>query len=111
MQPPQVPTDSLASLAARIRAGNRAAEQELVDQFYQRIYLMAYARTRDSDIARDLAQDSVIAVIVAFRGGQLRDPDKTPHFVAGTARNVINNYLRTRVRRKEVELSGLELAS
>ena len=33
-----------------------------------------------------------------FDGEQLRDPERLAGFVHGTARNVLNNYLRTRSR-------------
>ena len=40
----------------------------------------------------------MLAVVRALRGGQLREPERLAAFVYGTARNVINNYLRTRSR-------------
>src|SRR3954470_21970871 len=100
--PTPAPADT--SLAARIRAGNSSAEEELVSLFYQRTYWMACARIRDREIACDLAQDAIMAVIMAFREGKLRDPDKLSQFGAGTSRNIINGYLRTLQRRKETGL-------
>ena len=93
-------------LAERIRQGDASAEEELVEIFCDKIQLMTLARTRNSEIARELAHDVMIAVLCALRRGQLREPEKLAAFVRGTARNTINDYLRTRARQPiEVELS------
>ncbi len=87
-----------ATLAHRIRAGDRAAEEEFVGWFSQRIFVMALVRTRDAEAARDLRQDALIALLDALRKGHLREADKLAAFVYGTARNVINNHLRARAQ-------------
>jgi len=90
--------DSGAALFERIRLGDAAAEGELVESFGGKVYAMAVVRTRDREASRDLVQDVLWAVIQALRGGHLRAPDKLAAFVSGTARNLINNYCRTRGR-------------
>jgi RNA polymerase sigma-70 factor (ECF subfamily) len=80
---------------------NTGAEEELVRLYHGRIRLMAYLRTRDREAARDLAQETMLAVIRNLRDGRLLDPDKLPNYISGTARNLINNYLRLRRRRPE----------
>lgn len=90
--------DASAALFERIRLGDAAAEEELVQSFGGRVFAMAVARTRDREASRDLVQDVLWAVVQALRGGQLRAPDKLAAFVSGTARNLINNYCRTRTR-------------
>ena len=87
-----------SSLAERIRGQESSAEEELVSLFGDRIRFLVLARTRDPEIARDLAQEVMLAVVRALRGEQLREPERLTGFVYGTARNVINNYLRTRSR-------------
>ena len=64
-------------------------------EFSHRIFVMGVARTHDREAARELVQDVLIAVIGALRKGQLQDADKLAAFVHGTARNLINNQLRT----------------
>jgi RNA polymerase sigma-70 factor (ECF subfamily) len=66
--------------------------------FGDRVRFLVLARTRDPEVARDLAQDVMLAVVRALRTDQLRDPERLAGFVYGTARNVINNYLRVRSR-------------
>ena len=93
-----ISADACLALFERIRLGDAAAEDELVESFGGRVYAMALARTRDREASRDLVQDVLWAVVQALRGGHLRAPDKLAAFVSGTARNLINNYCRTRAR-------------
>ncbi|MDQ3213333.1 MAG: hypothetical protein M3Q85_11715, partial [Acidobacteriota bacterium] len=94
------------TLADRIRAGDPAAEDELVRSFSQRLFVMALVRTREA--ARDLRQDVLIAALDALRKGQLRERDKLEAFVYGTARNVINNHLRARAQEPASESGALD---
>jgi len=81
-----------------------AAEEELVKTYRRGVFAIAAARTRDREAALDLTQEVLIAALKALREGQLREPEKLAAFVHGIARNLINNYLRTRVRRAECDL-------
>jgi RNA polymerase sigma-70 factor (ECF subfamily) len=98
-----------ASLVERIRAGDSTAEAELYAAYSRGIFLIATVRTRDSEAARDLTQDVFLAVLAAVRAGQLRNAEKLPAFVQGTARNLINNFLRSRAHRAECDLPDAEL--
>jgi RNA polymerase sigma-70 factor, ECF subfamily len=87
-----------ADLVSRLAQGDPAAEGLLVEHFTPRIRAMMMARTRDGDLARDLTQDTLIALLQALRQGQLREHDRLPAFAHGIARNIVNNYFRTRQR-------------
>jgi RNA polymerase sigma-70 factor (ECF subfamily) len=92
------------SLAQRIFEGDSLAEQELVTTYRRGVLVIATARTRDREVALDLTQDVLVAVLQALRDGKLREQDKLSAFVNGVARNLINHYLVSRVRRAECEL-------
>ena len=77
----------MADLVARIAAGEQAAEEELVRTYSRRVYSIAAARTRDREIARDLTQDILLAVIKAVRADHVREADKLVAFIQGTAKN------------------------
>jgi len=85
-----------AELAIRIQAGDRDAEDELHRWARPRVFAMLLARTRDRETSHDLCQDVMIAVLQALRAGQLRDPHKLAAFIQGIARNIANNYLRSK---------------
>jgi RNA polymerase sigma factor (sigma-70 family) len=84
----------LQDLVNQIRRGDASAEAELVKQFTHRVFAMATVRTHNREAARELVQDVLMAVIGALRKGQLQDSSKLGAFVHGTARNLINNWLR-----------------
>lgn len=87
-----------SSLAERVRTREPSAEEELVSLFSDRIRVLVLARTGDPETARDLAQEVMLAVVRALRDEQVREPERLAGFVYGTARNVINSYLRARNR-------------
>jgi RNA polymerase sigma-70 factor (ECF subfamily) len=89
-------------LARRIEQGEPSAEAELADLFHQRVKVFASVRLHGSDAASDVAQDTIVAVIEALRGGRLHEPFNLPGFVLGTARNLVNNYHRRAARNAAV---------
>lgn len=91
----------LASLVSRVASGDPAAEHLLLEHFAPRVRAMTMARTRDADLARDLTQECLIAVLVAARKGQIREMDRIAAFVCGVVRNVINNHRRRTVKLQE----------
>ena len=69
-----------------------------------RVRAMALARTRNPDLARDLTQESLIAILQAARKGQIRDLERVAAFACGVARNIINNQRRRTARHPEVSI-------
>jgi len=103
-------TPDLAALVTRVATGDPLAEGELVAHFAPRVRAMALARTRDHDLAKDLTQETLLAVLQACRKGQVRDHDRVVGFVCGVARNVINNFKRRNLKRPESPLDDESMA-
>jgi DNA-directed RNA polymerase specialized sigma24 family protein len=101
MNDPSVAAAAAGLLAQRILAGDRSAEDELVSTYRRGVFVIAVARTRDRDAANDLTQEILIAILKALRDGQLREATKLAAFIQGTARNLINNYLRCKAHHTE----------
>jgi RNA polymerase sigma factor (sigma-70 family) len=95
----------------RIASGQAADEAALAEHFAPRVRAMVRGRLRQGDAVHDLTQDTLLAVILALRKGQLRDAERLPAFVLGVARNVVNNHLRGVHRRGENELDADVAAS
>jgi RNA polymerase sigma-70 factor, ECF subfamily len=93
--------EELARLAGRVAAGDSDAEAALVSHFTPRIRAMMIARTRNIDLARDLTQETLIAVLQAARSGRIRDTERVAAFVHGVARNIVNNHVRSARSRAE----------
>jgi len=100
-RPPIPDPETQASLARRVHIGDAAAEETVVAVFHERVRLLALARTRVPEVAEEVAQDALVAVITALRAGQLRDGERLTAFVYGTARNYIRDYFRTSSRRPQ----------
>jgi RNA polymerase sigma factor (sigma-70 family) len=88
--------EALSCLAGRVAAGDPEAEGQLVELFQRRVFLLMVSRTRNAETARDLVQETLMAVLGALRAGKLREPERLPAFVLGTARNVASYHLRAR---------------
>jgi len=100
-----------ASLAERIKAGDSAAEEELVSTYRRGVLAIARARMRDLETAKDVTQDVLTEALKEIRAGKLREPDKLSAFIEGIAHNVINSLVRTKIRRAECSLDNAELAT
>jgi RNA polymerase sigma-70 factor (ECF subfamily) len=85
-------------LVARVRAGDADAEAELARRFGPRMRALCLARTRRPDLANDLAQDAMIALLLELRRGGLRDSAALPAFAAGIARNIVRSEHRSSTR-------------
>lgn len=82
-------------LVHRIQQSDAAAEEELGAYFHPRVVTLAAVRLRDAEAAKEIAQETLLAVLQAVRGAKVREPQKLPAFVYGTARNLVNNHVRS----------------
>lgn len=103
-----VPNSTLddAELVARLQAGDPEAETALAERFGPRMRALCLARTRRPELAADLAQDAMIALLLELRRGSLRDPAALPAFAAGIARNVVRAEHRASTRHDLHPLDG-----
>ncbi len=91
------------ALVARLKAGDRAAASDLVDEYYQQIYLFMRRLGHDRQSSEDLTQE------VFFNAwhhiGQLKDERALNSWLYRIASNVSNLYWR---RHKHKEVIGIE---
>jgi RNA polymerase sigma-70 factor (ECF subfamily) len=93
-------------LVDRIRSGGPAAGDEFVTIFGERIRVMMIVRVRDEQTAQELTQDALLASWRAIRDGRLREATRLGAFVHGTARNVVNNFIRSNIDRPQMQSLG-----
>jgi RNA polymerase sigma factor (sigma-70 family) len=94
------PSESeLVELANRIAQGDTVAENRLVQLYSERVRVMATHRTRDPEASKELVDDVMMAAIQALRSGKVRETGRLGAFIHGTAKNLINNFQRSRSRR------------
>jgi DNA-directed RNA polymerase specialized sigma24 family protein len=81
-----VPVDRPAAdpggLVGRIGRGDATAEEELVLTFERDVYRLLRGRMRDVEVAKELANDVLMAVVCALRAGRLLDASEQDERIA-----------------------------
>lgn len=98
------PDQKRHSLVARLRAGDRVAAAELVDGYYQQIYLFMRRLGHDRQISEDLTQESFFNAWHHI--GQLRDGKALDSWLYRIAANVSKLYWR---RHRHKEVAGIDI--
>ena len=96
------------SLAARLRTGNRAAAAELVDIYYQQIYLFMRRLGHDGQVSEDLTQQSFLQAWQHI--DQLRDGKALNGWLYRIAGNVSKLYWRKHKAGRSVSIEGIDVA-
>jgi RNA polymerase sigma factor (sigma-70 family) len=91
-------------LVERSRRSDARAFGELVARHQQLVFGVALAHCRDRALAEDVAQEAFVA---AWRDlDRLRDGTRVGPWVAGIARNLAANAVRTRARREQIAIDA-----
>ena len=91
-----------ASLVARIREGESAAEETLVERYQRGVLYQLGRMTSDRALCEDLSQDTFCLVLEKVRAGEVREPQRLAGFIRNTARNVFIADYRKKSRRGEL---------
>jgi len=84
-------------LVDRIRAGDAAAESDLVSRYARGVRMIVSRGTRDRSIVDDLCQDTFRIAIEKIRLGDVRDAKRLSGFICSLARNLtIEHFRRSR---------------
>lgn len=97
-------TADLPGLVARVVAGDRQAEFELVDRFRKGVVVLARRHCRPLDpAADDIAQDVLMAMLERVRAGAIKEPAALPAYL----RTAVVHAAAARYRpRREQSLDG-----
>jgi RNA polymerase sigma-70 factor (ECF subfamily) len=98
-------TASDQQLVERMKAGDEAAYQTLLDRFERPIYRFFYYSVTREDQACDMCGETFSEFVGALYGGKLRDPSRLTGFVWGIARNVLLRHRRRSNRLTCTEIS------
>jgi RNA polymerase sigma-70 factor (ECF subfamily) len=97
-----------ATLAQRIRDGDRSAESELVQTFSRGIRVILRHIAREPALVEDLHQDTFRIALERIRAGALRDASQLGGFLAGLARNLAIEHFRKARRSVPEDDAGLD---
>ena len=89
-------------LQARIAAGDRGAEEQLIASFGPRIRAFVASRAAGRDFAEEVVQDTMMALVGALREGRLRAPENLAALAYGIARNKLADAIRKASRHRTV---------
>lgn len=92
-----------AELVRRIRAGESAAEREMVERYSRGVFFLLREMTRDEARADDLHQEAFRLAIEKVRGGELKEPEKLAGFIRQLARNLFIAQHRQRAKQPTVD--------
>lgn len=96
------------SLAARLKAGDRAAAAEFVELYYEQIYLYFRRLGHDRQVSEDLAQESFLNAW--YHIGQLRDGRALSSWLYRIAGNVSRLYWRKHKGRGQTSVEAIEVS-
>jgi RNA polymerase sigma-70 factor (ECF subfamily) len=86
-------------LVRRIGQGDRRAEEELVRRYQRGLIYLLKRRTRDPELALDLAQDTFRIAIEKLRHVPIEQVDRVAAYLRGTALNLATAEGRKNARR------------
>ncbi|MHC4363316.1 MAG: RNA polymerase sigma factor [Planctomycetota bacterium] len=96
------------SLAVRLKGGRREAADELVDKYYEQIYLYMRRLGHNSSISEDLTQESFLQAWQHI--GQLRNDGSLNSWFYHIASNVSKLYWRRHRGKESTILDGFDVA-
>lgn len=101
-----------ADLVARIGRGARDAEEAMVRRYGAGLLYLLRRRTRDSDLALDLRQDTFRVAIEKLRSSPLEEPQHLAAYLRGVALNLWIAHQRKAARRAtSVDSEAVEAAA
>jgi len=108
MGPPSATAREGASLAERIRAGDAAAEKDLVERYSRGVRVILRNAGADRFAEDDLHQETFRIALEKIRKGDLREPSLLNRFIAGLARNLATDHFRRKARLPSEDPETLE---
>ncbi|HME89949.1 MAG TPA: sigma-70 family RNA polymerase sigma factor, partial [Myxococcaceae bacterium] len=105
---PTASEQSAAPLAERIRAGDAAAERELVEEYSRGLKVILRHVGADAFAVDDLHQETFRIALGKIRAGELRDAARLSGFIASLARNLATDYFRRGTRSATSDSAALE---
>jgi RNA polymerase sigma-70 factor (ECF subfamily) len=88
-----------AELVRRIGQGDRRAEEELVRRYQRGLTYLLKRRTRDPQLALDLAQETFRIAIEKLRKSPIDQVERVVGYLRGTALNLMSADIRKNMRR------------
>ncbi len=96
-------------LLAQIAQGDKESEQELVSRYWRGLLFVLCRRTKDPDLAADLAQDTFLVVIDKARKDEIKNPAGFSGFIRQVGINLMIAHYRKEKRRSTDGYSDIDI--
>jgi RNA polymerase sigma-70 factor (ECF subfamily) len=83
-----------ADLVRRIIAGDRKAEEELIERYSRGVSIIIRREAGNAAVVDDLRQETFRIAMEKIRRGDVREPEKLSGFICGVARNLTISHFR-----------------
>lgn len=87
-------------LLQRMAEGDASAESELVERYSRGLRFLLRRKTRNSELAEDLLQETWAVALQRIRKSPLEDPCRLAGYLAGIARHLALNEIRKEIRHR-----------
>ena len=87
-------------LLVRVKRGDPEAEQRLVNTFWRGVVAILYRQTRDQELSRDLAQETLMLVLTKARSGEIREPAALKTYIRKVSENKLIGFRRKESRQR-----------
>ena len=101
------PRDSV-TLVARIQAGERQAEDELVERYSRGVSIIIRRAASDPAAVDDIHQETFRIALQKIRKGDIQEPAKLSGFICSLARNLVIDHFRRASRFGGEDLESVE---
>lgn len=81
-------------LVHRIQQGDKAAEAEMIERYQRGLLFMLRHRSKNSDLANDIAQETWRIVLEKIRGNSIKSPSKLAAFIVQIGKNQLTMSYR-----------------
>lgn len=98
-----------SSLIDRIVAGEKSAEQELVNTYWRGLTFILNRRAQNPDLAADIAQDTFIVVIQKARTNSINNHDALAAYIRQTGVNLLIGHYRKEKRRDTSTVEDIDI--
>lgn len=100
MGPEETSPQAAAELVRRIRAGDAAAESELISRYSRGVTVLIHRASSEASGSDDIYQKTFQIALEKIRRGDLREPEKLSGFICSLARNLVIEHFRRAAARR-----------
>ena len=100
---------TIEELVERIRHNDGAAEQLFCQRYYKSTLAKIKALVREPSISEDLAQETVLTVLLKLRKGKVKQPELLGGYVTRTAQYIVIGWYRRKSNQSHISIDEVPL--